>query len=99
MKHTSIGPIGEGWDLAGGTILGILDQLTGDAMNLRFVLPSAFAALAVSSFLQLLLMVSGLWEHNVKFRSQSGEMEKSRAGKCRPRWRRCRLTSARWSSR
>ena len=49
-------------------------------MNLRFAPSSAFAALALSSFAVAAQgMAPGLWEHNVKFKSQSGEMEKSRA--------------------
>jgi len=49
-------------------------------MNPRFVLPSAFAALALSSFAAAAQgMAPGLWEHSVKFKSQSGEMEKSKA--------------------
>src|SRR6478736_4257896 len=54
--------------------------LPGDAMKLQFFLPSAFAALAVSSFAAAAQgMAPGLWEHSVKFKSQSGEMEKSKA--------------------
>jgi hypothetical protein len=49
-------------------------------MKLRFVPSGAFAALALSSFAAAAQgMAPGLWEHNVKFKSQSGEMEKSRA--------------------
>ena len=50
-------------------------------MNPRFVLPERLHLRSPS--LPLLSaapgMAPGLWEHNVKFKSQSGEMEKSRA--------------------
>jgi hypothetical protein len=49
-------------------------------MNTRFALSSAVAALALVSFAAAGAgMAPGLWEHNLKFKSQSGEMEKGMA--------------------
>lgn len=45
-----------------------------------FARSGAFAALVLSSFAGAAHgMAPGLWEHHVKFKSQSGEMEKNRA--------------------
>jgi len=47
-------------------------------MNLRTILPGAFVALVLPS-VAAAAMAPGLWEHSVKFKSQSGEMEARRA--------------------
>jgi hypothetical protein len=47
-------------------------------MNLRTILPGAFVALVLPSVAGA-AMAPGLWEHSVKFKSQSGEMEARRA--------------------
>jgi hypothetical protein len=47
-------------------------------MNPRTILAGAFVALALPS-VAVAAMAPGLWEHSVKFKSQSGEMEARRA--------------------
>ena len=47
-------------------------------MNLRTILPGALVALVLPSVAGA-SMAPGLWEHSVKFKSQSGEMEARRA--------------------